>query len=593
MPDDVLGKDWFEMADARRRRWSNSVWIPLRQAEWLSQRGEDHQLGFIGEFLATGSIAFPPKNRELAEKLGWTDLGLMHTPRPFAFDDGRYKPADVYQYHDGEDTGIHLVVINELVGHPSEWMVNQDLILAFGLLQENDSWVMPSEGYIEVMRQRRDTEGVTKAIEIKAEFLRDYLAARGLALRIGTYRQRSAILEDASALPDWDKEPIRDRREHDRFEARKYAVSVDGGVPGTIAVMRVWRTDVDATADVPVMGPETDQNTESSFHTYERKSATHWRIEGELWREEWLEPAPRSERIRRDQSLEDIHYTVGADGTRAPASQLNDEDIGKWLWFRPSVIPALLDIRGSGLHWYTEQTGAIEASPGWPTHFGVNPIGLINVYAYDIAKLPPWLQRHWAGHNIAPDGSVSRELLDAQARGEPADTVAPEEEFVRLRAEVDVAVLKWLGVPLFQDHRFTNEILRKIHRFRAQDEQSLLALAKDIARVTVDMIVQEPLKKIIEQPKGEKWGGRTHLQKALAEVAGPQRAKEALTPLVGVYDLRLGDAHPPSGELADGYKLVGVDENANFIEQGMQMIEGANRSLSNIISIISDHLKAG
>ena len=34
--------------------------------------------------------------------------------------------------------------------------------------------------------------------------------------------------------------------------------------------------------------------------------------------------------------------------------------------------------------------------PDYKVHFGVNRVGLITVYAYDIARLPVWQQRTWA-----------------------------------------------------------------------------------------------------------------------------------------------------------------------------------------------------
>jgi hypothetical protein len=59
-------------------------------------------------------------------------------------------------------------------------------------------------------------------------------------------------------------------------------------------------------------------------------------------------------------------------------------------------------------------------------HFGINSRGLVNVYAKDIALLPDWQQKIWAGYNIGPDGKVSEELLASQAEAQPADTQAPE-----------------------------------------------------------------------------------------------------------------------------------------------------------------------
>jgi hypothetical protein len=54
---------------------------------------------------------------------------------------------------------------------------------------------------------------------------------------------------------------------------------------------------------------------------------------------------------------------------------------------------------------------------------------LLNAYAKDVAFLPEWLQRVWAGFNVSPEGKVSAELFLAQGRGEPAGTQTPEPFF--------------------------------------------------------------------------------------------------------------------------------------------------------------------
>src|SRR5262249_31721119 len=96
-------QEWFEMADLRRRRFATAVWVPLRASETVDPQGEYARPKSREELLCVGSIAFPPASRMQAEKLGWSDLGLMHSGGPYAFKDKPYKPAEVYQHRDGED----------------------------------------------------------------------------------------------------------------------------------------------------------------------------------------------------------------------------------------------------------------------------------------------------------------------------------------------------------------------------------------------------------------------------------------------------------------------------------------------------------
>lgn len=195
--------------------------------------------------------------------------------------------------------------------------------------------------------------------------------------------------------------------------------------PQTLEGVRLLRVDYRATKPVSLSGQaDVTRSLNGVAHakcchrrrtsTFERRGDKAYRAEGELWREEWIEPADRSVKVRGDRASEEYFYSVGAAGERLPASALNNEDVGRYLWFRPSVIEALLEHRGSALQWYTRQTGQVRCSPDYRTHFGINRQGFVNVYAYDVAKLPQWQQRIWSGHNATPEGPVSSELLDSQ-----------------------------------------------------------------------------------------------------------------------------------------------------------------------------------
>jgi len=125
---------------------------------------------------------------------------------------------------------------------------------------------------------------------------------------------------------------------------------------------------------------------------------------------------------------------------------------GKWLWFKPEVIPALLKIKGSELKFYTKQTGGITCCHGSATHFGVNDLGLLNIFAKDIAMLDVWQQRVWAGFNLSPDGGVSSELLSAQVKGVPAVTLAGESFFARGLKLVEEEAKRTLNIDIIINH---------------------------------------------------------------------------------------------------------------------------------------------
>src|SRR5271155_1968038 len=124
----AIEQAWFEMANIRRRRLSDAVWVPLRVSEHIEEVGRYCYEGYRGEFFGLGSIAVPLARREDANTLGWSRIGLIHHQGVYATAD-RYKPAEVYEWEDGDDLGIELAMEQSFGGAAEpEWHLNQDLV---------------------------------------------------------------------------------------------------------------------------------------------------------------------------------------------------------------------------------------------------------------------------------------------------------------------------------------------------------------------------------------------------------------------------------------------------------------------------------
>ena len=579
----VADQAWFEMASIRRRRLSDAVWVPLRLAEWIGEVGRIGYEGYRTEFFGLGSIAVPLARHADAEELGWDAIGIGRRHGVLASNEG-YTPAEVYQYRDGDDLGIELVLEQGFEGAaPQVWHINQDLVMALGLLRENDEWIRPSEDYCVVARLRRNADGEPIACEIKNEFLRDYLAARGMALRLTYFRKRELIAAAANHIT-WPDGLLEDRGEQHHFRARIFSI-LEGGYPADdtgYAVFRISRTDVDPEDDVPRPGPESDANTASESWHGQHKGKKLVRILGELWRNEWIEPGVNSIRVRGDQIDTGIHYIVDASGERLSSEKLKDDDEPRWLWFRPQVMLSLIRRRGGEFKWYTQETGGVSCSPAYSVHFGINAAGLITVYAGDIAKLPTWQQQIWAGFNTAPEGGVSKELLSAQMETRVAQTVAPEAVLPEVLEALDKTFSRRIGAPLFRKHPSTQGLILAIHRFRATEPGGFLALAKDLARLIADRIDAAAIQTVVPPPVTEKWGSLKSLEKFVASVMPPNKAREIMSPLVGAYELRIGDAHLPSSDIEEAYWLARVDSTAPGLQQGFQLLASVVSSLMNI-----------
>ncbi|EKO3902760.1 hypothetical protein GWZ48_000161 [Vibrio fluvialis] len=572
-----MNQDWILQKKETRRTFSKSTWVPLR-ASVENENGNVKNIGYSNEFFGCGSVAFSPENREIAEKLSWMDIGLSRTIAPYAYEDGFYSTIYEYQYNDKEPIGVHLVLELPLpVVGGRQWILNPDLVAALRLIKEGDNWVRPEENFVVVAREILDEKGEQRLIEIKREYLLDYLAARNLALRLSYYRQR---VENVASLETSDYvgiEGYKEERDGGRYEL--LVCDINDVFGGSWAMFRTWRTDVDEEDDAPVMGPETNENTDYESSHGQKGGYKGVRVEGEFWRDEWIDHQGASTRIRGDEDNNLPQFIVETDGTRLPSTELNSEDIGRWLWFRTNIINELLDLRGFSLEWYTAETGGIKSTSGYSIHFGINSSDLITIYAYDIARLPAWEQHIWAAHNVVPDGKVSSELLESQVKAQPASTHAVEELFFEAMAMLENGFHDTFGVPLYTHDINRSEVLKHISRFASKDQASLLRLAKELVRVFSDRLDVRELRKLSTHSNKDKLGSNKLLEDVLAQKVGPEKARKIFGPIAGAYDMRVGDAHPTSSKIGDALKLVGIDDSNSFLRQGEQLISNFGQSI--------------
>jgi hypothetical protein len=578
-----MKQEWFEMGDVRRRKFGSSVWIPLRASDKSHGKGKFGYVGFIEEYFGAGSLAVPIEQKSEAEKIGLMSINLANSGY---YDNGKYTSADIYSDYEGRLVGLRLVLLqrgNSL--DPAEWHLHQDFSITLGLKREGDIWVSPDEGYIEVARLHRNTVGNPILLDVRAEHLKDYLCARNMGLYITSYFSRDFIVDDASFI-SWKDGSQSDIKEHDRWEGKIIEIH-EGGHPygGKITVFHVSRTDVNESDDLPdITATPTDENTASSSWEQEFTGRKLFRVLGELWREEWIAPAKTSPRVKRDESPPTVFFIVDEQGSKENKATLIQG--GKWLWFKPDVIMALAHRRGGGLTWHTRDTGSVFCSPDCDVHFGINPLGLVNIYAKDVALLPEWQQQIWAGQNISPEGGVSDELLASQVRAEPAETQAPE-AFLRPCLEtLNALAMEKLHIPLFREHDSLSKIIERTHRFRAIDDPGLFALAKDVARITADNLNTEAMQCIVPPPPKTLWGSLKSLENLLTSKIDNGKAKAILSPLVGAYELRHADAHLPGKDVDDAFALLEIDRKLPLVIQGYQLLNSCVSSLYAIADVL-------
>lgn len=579
-----MNQSWFEMQDLRKRKLDNSVWVPLRSQKSIQNNIDYGYLDYQEEYFGHGSLMIPIDNKGEAEKINWSDLGGGH-PQGLNFVFGEYSPTDIFETESFCGTYLVLDQTFDNTVDNNEWHLHQDLVINLGLKREGDIWVCPRQGYVEVARLERDKEGSPVLIEIKNQFLKDYLNAKDCGLYITSFFSRDKIFDNKSIL-SWSEDEKYSEYGKDIWECRVLEIHEGGFAFGQkIAVSHVGRIDVDENEDVPdISSFPTNDNVKSNFYEKSFEGKKLFRIIAELWKYEWINPAKSSPITLGHKQDIDLYYIVDATGNKESGKELTKG--GKWLWFKPELVSNILSMRGSSLIWYTRDTGSISCSPAWGIHFGINDLGIITVYAKDIGKLPIWQQQIWAGFNISPEGGISKELHDSQIKAEPASTLAPEDFFGSVINDLNNEFTKQFGFKLFREHQSIREILPSINRFRAIDNKGLFSLAKDIARVIIDDINIEEIQKIAIPPKGTKLGSIKSLENLLRIKIKEDYARKILSPIVGIYELRHGDAHLPSSNIIESFKLVGVDSNSPHVIQGFQMLYACVDHLHMILAVI-------
>jgi hypothetical protein len=572
------------MAELKRRMMDNSVWITLRANKADTNGLSYGQAGFIEEVYGLGTLAIPLSKAETAKELKWAEIGLSHSQSGY-LQNGKYIPSDTFADSSGNEIGLHLVIEQAGNAHePYEWHLHQDLVVSLNLRREGDNWLCISEGYEIAARLTKGEAGKPQFIQVKAPYLKDYLCAREMVLVASSYFNRQEIFRERPKLT-WKENPLTETIGSDFWEGRIIEINEEGARYGSKTLIhRAGRTNVDPNEDVPLFQVPASESVSSETRTVEHLGQKLFDVVVEYWKNELVQPGEHSPRIRGDVLPPTVSFITDAKGTQETRETLIGPS--RWLWFRPDVMQDLAHRRGGDLSWYTRNTGSVGCSPGYGVHFGVNSIGLINVYAKDIAQLPEWQQKIWAGHNLGPDGGVSEELLASQMEAKPAATKAPEAFLYKALSLLSEVSVEKLGRSIWREHEEIPNIIRRSHRFRAIDKQGLLALAKDLARLTADSFDEDSLRKIVPEAKKE-WGSLKLVQTLLSKKLGEELAKEVMGPIAGIYELRHGDAHLPSKQIEDSFKLAGVDTSKPYVLQGFDLLDSCVATISSIVDILS------
>lgn len=575
-----MEEKWYRMQKLRSYTHDTDAWVPVRASRTLGNGCEYGQIGYREEYFGSIGLLFDTADRADAMACEWTNVN-RHSTTPW-MRKGRFRRAGRFEAPRSDVLGEFLVLWQHFEAPTTtEWYLDQDFALALGLSRTDDVWIRPAEGDRIVARLQRNEDGEPVLLEVRNEHLKDYLCARGVGLLLAQFHERIGIDSDGQAV-SWADDVEKEDLSNCYWEGRVQKILPNGFPAGGITVQRVSRTDVDYSEDVPRFDPNSENAFQSESSNHELNEDPRARISGELWKNDWITPGNISPRVRGDNVDTGIPFIVGADGSTAQNDELGEAL--QWLWFRPTVVNALLENRHGTLEWYTEDTGTVGSSGRNSVHFGFNDLGLLNVLARDVADLPNSDQKTWVAHNCTPEGGVSEELLMAQMEARPAKTTAPETDFRRYMSRLESLSKELFGKALLRSHPKKNELLTSVNRFCATDQEGVYQLAKEITRVVVERLDEKLLRKQVSNAE-EDLGSIKLLEQFLDAVGADGYSITGA--LVGAYDLRQADAHLPSRNLSDELELLGVGDLSTPTLAGKTMIATVADTLRTICKTFS------
>lgn len=574
---------WLRMEDLKQKKINKSSWIPLKKIETVLERGENGCLGHQKEIEYILSVAIHKNKKEKALEYDWCSLsGFIHKGR---VEGKKYLPSDIFIDDDGEELGIFLLLDQEVIREDfRKWFLHQDFILTLDLEKEGDVWVSPSYGYEEVVKIKRDNQKKIVLLEVKAEYLKDYLEARNMELYVLSYCERMHVTENPIVKDDNDND------KNAKWELYSIEILEGGGFTSEVFVEEVWRTDVSEYDEIPDLSSSpSDENLESKSYTIRPREEKKKLCEtiSRLWKKEWIESSTSSPKVREDEEQEKVFFKIDETGKEVSKNEL--KRCGKWLWFDPNVINHILEVRNTKLIFKTRETGIIECAYGHNVCFGVNNLGKINIFSEDMVMLPTWIQKKFSGFNITPEGGISKELYQIEINMEEVGSSPLEENFKYLYFSLNNLFNKKYNINLFNKHEDIQKLIRNIHRFKAYNGEGVFKLAKEISRIIVETINLKEIKKILNNSDKEIKSIKA-IQKILETLVDEKKAKETLTSLVAIYELRHGDAHLPGNNILEAFNLINIDEEMLPIKKGETLIFLCCKMMEEIKQIIKDSL---
>ena len=489
---------------------------------WGERAGEFNAADWRKEDWLVCSALIPQGETEKLD-----EAGCVLTPHDLAVSPGWRKrdDFDFGEFCEVKGIGFHPWVITDKnpVTDDLRVQLRQDFSLYHGLEErEPGRFFHPLDGLL-VAQVGKDTHQFldpTPRVSVHTDFLRDFLAARGMALLVSIVADRFANAESAEQLE-------LDEAENEEIDHW------------------TWRTAI-------IHPPGT------SMHKY-------WRGRAILRRHVVVEPyeKPKPERSvwpcfdlnPRDDSLPE--FVLDTEGTKGV---LDDRSCPAYLFFRSEVLARHLTMRGYRVWFHMRRWGGA-SGPRYDHSIdvGINSEGLVNAFAPDLCKLSASEQAHWAAHSVLPSGDVCGEMFQTRMMLDPPRSPGVVDLVEESKKTLGAAFQDRFGAPLFSSSRPENRELACLTVGPIYGEMHEVSkLSKTLYEWVIEPMKTESLRTGVQNPEAG-WRQIKLLKEVSVGLGKTEAEASRMTAaLTGLNELRIAAAHVGASVGEDTWKLLGL-----------------------------------
>jgi hypothetical protein len=410
------------------------TWTPLKLKN----------IGLDSELIDYRSFMINVEDKEAAfNSLDYSD---MHSFQTGYFDEDssgrrKYITGESWEHHTGL-TVEPLYINRQWSGLKLfSYEPSQRMVLYLNLMNNGNEWTDPykHECVIRYVNREEEIEGTkhkVKRIEIKIDYLKDYLAARGAGLFITRFARRSVLFESPDQIP-----------------MKSEYMDIPNGTWNFLS-----------TNDNPALRMIAPGKTLG---------------DSEIRQKFWIEPFPQPRRwdaCKRSEFEGGVVYTLH-DGTKGEynVEKGHEEDYFKLISFNPRIMEIFLCRPHFDYEEYSRETIGLSFPNGETLHVGINPSGQIQVWWGQIAKLSKEYQEL-----LAPNSESWKERLYAThdyirvtIHGNFPETKPLRKTLQDLKTEINKYFLSKAGDTFFNQDSSDRDLKRVYEPYEVEPYQVL------------------------------------------------------------------------------------------------------------------------